>query len=115
MKIRLSRAVKTTSLGAAACIAALLASSLSASAQQGAFCGPRDRIVAQLADRHGETRRAVGLQQNMQVMETYANAETGSWTIIVAMPTGMACLVAAGEAFQSETGAEPASKRDKPA
>jgi hypothetical protein len=69
-------------------------------AQQGAFCGPRERIVAQLADKHGETRRAVGLQQNMQVMELYANDGTGSWTIIVAMPTGVACLVAAGEAFQ---------------
>jgi len=84
-------------------------------AQQGALCGPRDRIVAQLADRHGETRRAVGLQQNMQVMETYANSETGSWTIIVAMPSGVACLVAAGEAFQSEAGAEPVAKREKPA
>jgi hypothetical protein len=81
-----------------------------AHAQQGAFCGPRDRIVEQLADKHGETRRAVGLQQNMQVMETFANTETGSWTIIVSMPTGVACLVAAGEAFQlsaPETPGEP--------
>ncbi len=115
MKIRLSRAVKKASLAAAACVAALLASSLAAAAQQGAFCGPRERIVAQLADKHGETRRAVGLQQNMQVMETYANSETGSWTIIVAMPTGVACLVAAGEAFQADQNAEPVAKKDEPA
>lgn len=79
--------------------AAFLAMCSPAHAQQGAFCGPRERIVAQLTDRHGETRRAVGLQQNMQVMELYANDETGSWTIIVAMPTGVACLVSAGEEF----------------
>lgn len=77
-------------------------------AQQGAFCGPRERIVAQLADKHGETRRAVGLQQTMQVMEVYANSETGSWTIIIVTPTGMACLMAVGEAFQAETGEAPA-------
>lgn len=72
---------------------------------QGQNCGPRDRVVQLLADRHGETRQSMGLQQNMQVVETYANAETGSWTIIVALPSGMACLIAAGEAWQAEGGA----------
>lgn len=84
-------------------------------AAQGQNCGPRDRIVTLLRDRHGETRQAVGLQQNMQVMETYANSETGSWTIIVALPTGMACLVAAGEAWQAEAGSPAKKTGDEPA
>ncbi len=82
---------------------------------QGQSCGPRERIVQLLHDKHGETRQAVGLQQNMQVMETYANSETGSWTIIVALPTGLACLVAAGEAWQAESNSAAKKTSDEPA
>lgn len=71
------------------------------------LCGPRDSLVSQIEGQHGETRRSVGLQRNAQVMETYANDETGSWTIIVAMPSGLACLVAAGEAFHEYRPAPP--------
>lgn len=74
------------------------------------YCGDRDRIVAQLIAENGESRRSVGLQQDAQTMEIFANAETGTWTIIVAMPSGLACLVASGDAFQ-EYGARPASLR----
>ncbi len=73
-----------------------------AAAAQGAMCGPRPMVIAQLETVHGEQRISVGLQRNAQIMETYANAETGSWTIIVSTPAGLACLVAAGEAFQSD-------------
>lgn len=83
--------------------ALLLGVSVQTALAQGQHCGPRDRIVQLLHDKHGESRVSFGLQQNMQVMETYANSETGSWTIIVALPTGLACLVAAGEAWQAET------------
>lgn len=86
------------------------------SAQQapgaGFFCEPRDNIVAQLAERLGETRWSVGLLGNAAVMETYVNAETGSWTIIVSLPTGMACPIAAGEAFHSEYNELPAKGKD---
>lgn len=107
MKIRLS----LPPIAALALVSALCAAP-TAARSEGAYCGPRDRIVAVLHAKHGETRRALGLQRNAQVMETYANIETGSWTIIVAMPSGQACLVATGEAFQAEAGAEPVELDD---
>jgi hypothetical protein len=63
-------------------------------------CGQRTAIVAQLAERYGETARVTGLAQN-SVMEVYASAETGSWTITVTMPDGTMCLVAAGQGFEA--------------
>jgi len=42
----------------------------------------------------------VGLAANNGVVETYASTESGTWTIVITMPNGMTCLVAAGEAFQ---------------
>lgn len=63
-------------------------------------CGQRASIVAQLAERYGETARATGLAQN-SVMEVFASAETGTWTIAVTMPDGTMCLVAAGQGFET--------------
>ncbi len=72
-----------------------------ASAQM--VCGDRDSIVEQLETRYGETRRSLGLQRGRGVVETWANDETGTWSIVVTTPQGMTCLMAAGDAFQAET------------
>ncbi len=45
-------------------------------------------------------------------MEIYASDETGSWTIIVTLPDGMACLVAAGQSYEALADALP-PKGDK--
>lgn len=74
-------------------------------------CAEREKLVAELQKSHGETRQSVGLQRNNGVVETFANTETGTWTIIVSLPTGVSCLVAAGEAFQRE--AKQVSLRDQ--
>ncbi len=62
-------------------------------------CAPRDAVMVQLAARYGETRQAIGLGSNGNAFETFANTETGSWTIIITRPTGISCLVAAGQSF----------------
>lgn len=71
-----------------------------AAAQTGANCAQRDQVVAQLTKNHGETRQAVGLSAG-QIIELYANNETGSWSIIATRATGLSCLVAAGRAFEA--------------
>ena len=110
-----TRMLKTTLTCAAVACAFTIASVNAASAQRG-ICAKRDEVVAQLRSVHGESRQAVGLQQNARVMETYANPETGSWTIIVSLPTGVACLVAAGEAFSADAAdAVAPDKVDDPA
>lgn len=74
-----------------------------ATAQGGQLCAARADIVAQLEKKYGETRRAAGLQNRGSVTEIFASEKTGTWTIIVTRPDGVACAVAAGEAWQQET------------
>jgi hypothetical protein len=77
---------------------AILAQSANA---QSASCGDRTKVVKSLSQKYGETRQGIGLGRNNGVMEIYASSETGTWTILVTKPNGQACLVAAGESFES--------------
>jgi hypothetical protein len=66
---------------------------------QGRLCAPRDKVIEQIAGKHGEAQQSYGLQQSGAVIEIWANTDTGSWTVFVSTPEGMSCLVAVGEAF----------------
>ncbi|MBK8439182.1 MAG: hypothetical protein IPL38_06600 [Rhodobacter sp.] len=70
-------------------------------------CGARNALVAQLAERYGEVRHSSGMAQNA-VVEVFASAETGTWTIAVTTPDGRMCLVAAGQGFETDTAQTPA-------
>lgn len=72
---------------------------------QGASCADRTLIVERLSDKYGETRQSAGLNQNNGMVEVFASDDTGTWTILVTMPNGMSCLMAAGKAWQGETAA----------
>ncbi len=64
-------------------------------------CAPRDQVVKLLADRYGETRRGIGLSGEDAVMEVFASAATGTWTITVSDPRGTTCMIASGEGFEA--------------
>ena len=64
-------------------------------------CGPRAAVVAQLADRYGETRRSMGLAANNMVMEVFASEASQTWTITVTTAQGQTCLVATGQGFET--------------
>jgi hypothetical protein len=72
-------------------------------AQSAPACADHASVVERLTGQYGEGRQAMGLGSNNTVVEVYASAETGSWTITVTKPGGPTCLVAAGQAFQLET------------
>jgi len=76
---------------------------------QASSCAPRDIIVGRLADKYGETRKSMGLNQNNGVVEVFASLETGTWTILVTMPTGMSCLMAAGQNWEGSDKTEATS------
>jgi hypothetical protein len=65
-------------------------------------CGKRADIISQLSEKYGETRRSMGLAAGRGVVELYASEETGSWTILMTSPQGIACMMAAGQAFEVE-------------
>ncbi|MES2665921.1 MAG: hypothetical protein V4712_07455 [Pseudomonadota bacterium] len=70
-------------------------------AQAAPQCGPRDAVLATLADKYRETRQGIGIASNNSVMELFASAASGTWTITVTMPDGAMCLVASGEGFEA--------------
>lgn len=83
-----------------------------ATAQQARNCGPRELVVARLAEGFGETRQSIGLGANNAVVEMFASEETGTWTITVTSPNGVTCLVASGQAFEEVAEALPAKGND---
>lgn len=85
---------------------ALIVAANAAQAQSPRNCGPRELVVERLASAYGEQRRSIGMGANNQVMEVFASSETGSWTITVTLPTGMTCLIATGQSFESLAEAE---------
>jgi hypothetical protein len=70
-------------------------------------CGPRDAVMAALADKYRETRRAMGLAANQAVIEVFASDDSGSWTITATLPEGQTCLVASGHGYETMTDALP--------
>lgn len=69
-------------------------------------CAPRDEVLALLADRFGESRRAVGLAGQSAVMELFA-ADGGTWSITMTLPDGKTCLIASGTAFEVQAAPIP--------
>ncbi|MEL6702373.1 MAG: hypothetical protein AAFO58_11960, partial [Pseudomonadota bacterium] len=64
-------------------------------------CADRDTVLAKLSGEFGETRQSVGVAANNSIVETFANADSGSWTITVTLPNGTMCLVASGQSFEA--------------
>ncbi|UWR21689.1 hypothetical protein [Sulfitobacter sp. S190] len=103
---------KTAFLIHLAALGGFIALTAPALAQNGRQCGPRASVVESLAERYGESRQSVGLGANSAMVETFASSETGTWTITVTMPSGLTCLVASGQAFETVTEALPAKGED---
>ncbi|KIC26280.1 hypothetical protein [Leisingera sp. ANG-M6] len=81
-------------------------------AAQSRNCAPRDAVIKRLAEKYGESRQSIGMGQQGMVMETFASADTGSWTITVTTPNGMTCLVASGQSYEVLAEALPNTDSD---
>jgi len=68
-------------------------------AAQAPTCGERAAITARLAAVFGESQQAAGIVGPIQVLEIWANIETGSWTALTSDHVGRSCLVATGEGW----------------
>lgn len=77
------------------------------SASAATACAARKDIVAKLAERYGETLQSIGLNRDNGLMEVYASEKTGSWTILLTKPDGVACLVASGGMWEPHAGPRP--------
>lgn len=86
-----------------ACLAALALGAVAidaAPAEAGrAICKERAEIIKILGNKFGETQQSFGLQNDSRVLELYASPATGTWTAILTLPSGKACVVASGQAW----------------
>lgn len=107
---RIGKLVKLSGITAAAAL--YLASTTDVAAQNGRNCAPREAVMDRLAEGYGETRQSIGLGSNNAMVEVYASAETGSWTITVTAPGGLTCLVASGQSFETVAEVQPTKDND---
>ena len=68
-------------------------------AQEPSACGKRSDLLEKLSTNFDESPVAMGLTSGGKVIEVVAS-ESGSWTIIVTLPDGVSCGVAAGMSWE---------------
>ena len=73
-----------------------------AAQQPSEFCASREKIVAELSDKYGETRQGYGLN-GTGIIEVFVNTDTGTYTFLHSFPNGLSCIKAAGDAYQVES------------
>jgi len=64
-------------------------------------CTSRSDVVSQLQARFKEAPVALGLTNTGSVVEVLANDKGTTWTIIITNPSGVSCLIAAGEGWEN--------------
>lgn len=74
-------------------------------------CADRDTVLGDLGNKYNEAPSAVGLASNGGLIEILTSADKATWTIIVSMPDGTSCLLAAGEDWQDLQRVEPEGPR----
>ena len=62
-------------------------------------CGERAKIAAYLSSNYSETLESMGLSESGSVIEVYRSPK-GSFTILSTNPSGLTCLIVAGEAWE---------------
>lgn len=81
---------------------ALAAPAAQAQAQT-ANCSDHATMVRHLAEGWGESRQSVALDAGNSMVELFASAETGTWTLTLTRPGGPTCMIASGHAFEMLT------------
>ena len=87
-------------LAAGAMIAGFSVASLEAAADELRACGSRADILKNLSGEFDEQPVAIGLSEAGALIEVLASADGATWTLLLSLPSGVSCLVAAGQNWQ---------------
>ena len=72
------------------------------------FCGSHASMIARLDMQYGESRRGSGLSGPQSGFEIWASDEPPfTWTILKVYPSGLSCLMASGNGWQSDPPVAP--------
>ncbi len=63
---------------------------------------PRTDVLGHLAKKYGEAPVAIGVTDKGGLVEVLTTGDGNTWTIIVSMPNGTSCMVAAGEGWRTK-------------
>ncbi len=66
-----------------------------------ANCSDRASALSSLLRTHKERPVAMGLSSTGAVIEVLTNEEGSSWSILVTVPSGITCLLIAGESWET--------------
>lgn len=69
-------------------------------------CDQYPAIAEALSIGYGESVTVRGLAVRGHITEWWSNRDTGTWTIVALDPSGLACIVDAGQAYET---VEPAA------
>ncbi len=84
-------------------IAMLVAFAFGGPAVAQGTCGTHANMMAQLDMKYGETRRGAGLSGPQSIFEMWASSEgERTWTILQVYPSGMACVRASGNDWETD-------------
>ena len=81
-------------------IMALATVLFAAGVQAAPACGKRDYVLAQLSEKYRETPVGIGLVGNGGLIELLTTKTGTTWTLIITLPNGPTCLLAAGRDWQ---------------
>ena len=81
--------------------AVVVATSPALAQQQQPLCTDRSEVISQLSSQYSEAPVAMGIANNGGVLEILSSQAGTSWTIILTMPNGVTCMIAAGENWES--------------
>jgi hypothetical protein len=81
------------------CATGLVAAMLLSSSANAGQCGPKQMVTEQLGERYGEVTFASGIVIDNSV-KFFGNPQTGTWSMVVIRPDGLACVIAIGEGLE---------------
>lgn len=68
---------------------------------QGPICDKRTNVMSHLARKYSELPIALGVASNGGLVELLTSEKGSTWTLIITLPNGLTCLMAAGESWES--------------
>lgn len=63
-------------------------------------CGPTANVLNVLGKKYKERPRAMGLVKDDAMMQIFV-AESGTWSVVMTVPSGLSCIIAAGDHYDT--------------
>lgn len=82
-------------------VPAIVATPAAAQQPQGVPCAPVKPMVDNLSARYGETPQFTGVLPTGSRAVAFANSKTGTFTLIIQGPDGMACMILTGDGWMA--------------